>query len=226
MTPPTTKLVLTLSLFITPLVTTGSAAFHHPVVTPLLSTRATKQQYSHRRTTAISLSSQKNEDDDEFADGVALSREFSRQVKKRGLHRPPTPPQRSSPTPSNNNLLDDDDDKPISPLASEDEDRFTDRRAFLKRREVRNGRDVPRPLSVKEDMFMKEMNLVDRAGNERTLGVQAVLALGVLAFFLYVGLTGGITDGADRFAGVDWEVFGEGFEAPGPSSVSGESVWL
>jgi len=45
------------------------------------------------------------------------------------------------------------------------------------------------------------------AGNfERTIGIQAVLLAASFAFFLSVGLSGGITDGSDRYFGGDDEV--------------------
>lgn len=51
--------------------------------------------------------------------------------------------------------------------------------------------------SVQEQMMRSEFNLV--TASERSILIQLSLALTLLAAVLYVGLTGGITDGSERF---------------------------
>jgi len=44
-----------------------------------------------------------------------------------------------------------------------------------------------------------EFNLVSFAGGERSILLQLSLALALLGAVLYIGFTGGITDGSERF---------------------------
>ncbi len=60
-------------------------------------------------------------------------------------------------------------------------------------------------LSPREQMMRREFNLVSLASNELTLILQGFLVMIILTFAIYIGATGGITDGSDRFGG------GEGF---------------
>jgi hypothetical protein len=54
-------------------------------------------------------------------------------------------------------------------------------------------------LSPREEMMRSEFNLVSIASNEASLIVQGILVLLLLSFTLYVGMSGGITDGSERF---------------------------
>ena len=49
--------------------------------------------------------------------------------------------------------------------------------------------------NVREKMMRKEYELVSGASSERTIAFQAAIALSMLIFFIYVGLTGGIVSG-------------------------------
>lgn len=53
--------------------------------------------------------------------------------------------------------------------------------------------------STKERMMQQEFNLLRVASNETILILQMVGVLALLGFTVYVGLSGGITDGSDRF---------------------------
>jgi len=53
--------------------------------------------------------------------------------------------------------------------------------------------------SVKERMMQQEFNLLRVASNETILVLQMVGVLALLGFTVYIGLSGGITDGSDRF---------------------------
>ena len=55
-------------------------------------------------------------------------------------------------------------------------------------------------------MMRNEFNLISLASNELTLIAQAVLVLILLSATIYVGATGGITDGSDRFGASDGEI--------------------
>jgi hypothetical protein len=59
-----------------------------------------------------------------------------------------------------------------------------------------SGADV---LSPRDRMMRDEMNFVSAASNEATILIQGVLVLVLLGFTLYIGSTGGITDGSERF---------------------------
>jgi len=48
-----------------------------------------------------------------------------------------------------------------------------------------------------------EFNLVSAASSERSILLQAAAILVTLAFVVYVGTTGGITDGSERFGGME-----------------------
>ncbi len=54
-------------------------------------------------------------------------------------------------------------------------------------------------LSPREEMMRREFNLVSLASNELTLIIQGALVLVILTFAIYIGASGGITDGSDRF---------------------------
>ena len=58
-------------------------------------------------------------------------------------------------------------------------------------------------LSPREQMMSREFNLVSLASNELTLIVQGVLVMVILTFAIYIGATGGITDGSDRFGAAE-----------------------
>ena len=54
-------------------------------------------------------------------------------------------------------------------------------------------------MSPRDRMMEQEFNLVGVASNEFTLIIQGVLVTALLSFAIYIGLSGGITDGSDRF---------------------------
>lgn len=95
--------------------------------------------------------------------------------------------------------------------------------------------------SPRTRMMQQEFNLVGRATSERTLVAQAAVVLLFLSFSIYVGLSGGITDGSDRFGlePSEFNALGEALDFGFPSADSGSfeeivessasmggSVWL
>jgi len=58
-------------------------------------------------------------------------------------------------------------------------------------------------LSNRDRMMRDEINFMRVASNEGTIIIQGILVLLLLGFTLYVGSTGGITDGSDRFGALD-----------------------
>jgi len=84
--------------------------------------------------------------------------------------------------------------------AEEEKKRAMNNRAFVNRKEVRGGKDIqdvpPFPPRIRSDVNRRieyEFGLVDRASSERIFLVQAALILLVFSFYIYVGMTGGIT---------------------------------
>jgi hypothetical protein len=63
-----------------------------------------------------------------------------------------------------------------------------------------SGADV---LSNRDGMMRDEFNLVSAASNEVTILIQGILVLVLLGVTLYIGATGGITDGSERFGAMD-----------------------
>jgi len=61
------------------------------------------------------------------------------------------------------------------------------------------GRNDRGASPVREQMMRTEFNLVSLASNELTLIVQGALVLVMLSFAIFIGTSGGITDGSDRF---------------------------
>lgn len=59
-----------------------------------------------------------------------------------------------------------------------------------------SGADV---LSNRDRMMRDEINFMNVASNEGTIVLQGILVLVLLGFTLYIGSTGGITDGSERF---------------------------
>jgi len=55
------------------------------------------------------------------------------------------------------------------------------------------------PDDPRARMMRNEFNLVSRAGSEVSIAAQAAVVLLFLGFAVYVGATGGITDGSERF---------------------------
>lgn len=53
--------------------------------------------------------------------------------------------------------------------------------------------------SVKDNMMRREFNLINRATSTTSYLLQAGIILVTLAFYLFIGFTGGITDGSERF---------------------------
>ena len=58
-------------------------------------------------------------------------------------------------------------------------------------------------LSQRDKMMRDEINLMRVASSEGSIVVQGLLVLLLLCFTLYIGTTGGITDGSDRFGAFD-----------------------
>lgn len=92
----------------------------------------------------------------------------------------------------------------------------------------RNGRRLRETRSPREAMMEREYKLVE--GVERGLGLQAIVAVAALAFYLYVGSTGGIGGGEGAgsnvrdFGGDDSAVY---FEEVMPIQRDSErTVWL
>jgi hypothetical protein len=55
--------------------------------------------------------------------------------------------------------------------------------------------------NVRDEIFQREMNIASRF--EQTIAIQAAFVAIALCFVLYIGLTGGITDGSDRYVDDD-----------------------
>lgn len=54
-------------------------------------------------------------------------------------------------------------------------------------------------MSTRDQFMTQEFNLVSVASNELTLVIQGILVSVLLSFAIYIGMSGGITDGSDRF---------------------------
>jgi len=72
-------------------------------------------------------------------------------------------------------------------------------------------------LSKRDRMMRDEINFMRVASSEGTIIIQGILVLLLLGFILYVGSSGGITDGSDRFGALEGMVnefngFGENID--------------
>lgn len=92
-------------------------------------------------------------------------------------------------------------------------------------------------LSARDRMMEKEINFMNFASNEVTIVLQGILVVILLVFAVYVGISGGITDGSERFSGAEefmYEVNDRsesvdfsGFGLPDSVGiVNQDSVWL
>lgn len=82
-------------------------------------------------------------------------------------------------------------------------------------------------LSNRDRMMRDEINFMRVASNEGTIIIQGILVLLLLGFTLYVGSTGGITDGSDRFGALEGmvnEFNGLGENIDFSSLVNGDST--
>lgn len=76
---------------------------------------------------------------------------------------------------------------------------------------TRNDKDISR--NSRNEMLRDEINFMSVSSNETTIIVQGFIVLLLLGITLYVGLSGGITDGAERFGSVPNEFNGLGVES-------------
>ena len=157
-----------------------------------------------------------------------------------------------------------------SSKVEEYEKRARNNKPFSRRKEVKNGKDVPvskrflkdndemnlfsmGPDStlfnsynlsgsgnnrVRANMMSQEFSLLEQSSSERGILIQASFVVLLLIFYLYVGITGGITDGGaggefayEEVALPDASTFFESISsledtASPASEVSSESVWL
>lgn len=74
-------------------------------------------------------------------------------------------------------------------------------------------KDSNRIRNPKDAMLRDEINFMSVSSNETTIIIQGFLVLLLLGFTVYVGLSGGITDGTDRFGSVPNEFNGLGVES-------------
>lgn len=58
-------------------------------------------------------------------------------------------------------------------------------------------------LTPRDRMLRDEINFTNAASSEVTIVLQAIVVLILLVFTVYIGSTGGITDGSDRFGALD-----------------------
>mmetsp|Transcript_7265 Transcript_7265/g.10405 ORF Transcript_7265/g.10405 Transcript_7265/m.10405 type:complete len:286 (+) Transcript_7265:41-898(+) len=65
----------------------------------------------------------------------------------------------------------------------------------------------------RDRMMRSEFDLMRIASNENTLAIQGILVLAFLCFAIYIGFTGGITDGSERFGLEPNEFNGLGMES-------------
>jgi hypothetical protein len=61
------------------------------------------------------------------------------------------------------------------------------------------------PLSPRDKIMTQEFNILSIASNEITLLVQILFVSITLCFAIYIGVSGGITDGSDRFGGYEYD---------------------
>mmetsp|Transcript_25902 Transcript_25902/g.46928 ORF Transcript_25902/g.46928 Transcript_25902/m.46928 type:complete len:289 (-) Transcript_25902:352-1218(-) len=163
---------------------------------------------------------------------------------------------------------------------SEEEVRLQNRKAFVNRKEVREGRDIPTPLKftgtqsqndssppggssgffkgnggsvfsvpveqrrggsssnnndARTNMMQSEFDLVSGFSSERAILIQAVIVISLLAFAISIGLSGGITDGSERYIMEDPTEFSTSVEsaldqisssADKAAISTDQSVWL
>lgn len=165
-------------------------------------------------------------DDNAGDDGKDLAREFYKQVQKRELA------ERKSGRPSemetNMDMDDDNATWEVAKKSSSSSKKFTGRRgeidssgtpsaglfasqngsvyassrrsAFAASTTASTTTDM---LSPRDRMMRDEINFMRIASNEATIVVQAILVVILLCFTLYIGSTGGITDGSDRFGAME-----------------------
>eukprot|EP00557_Chaetoceros_sp_GSL56_P004112 CAMPEP_0176487876 /NCGR_PEP_ID=MMETSP0200_2-20121128/6386_1 /TAXON_ID=947934 /ORGANISM="Chaetoceros sp., Strain GSL56" /LENGTH=188 /DNA_ID=CAMNT_0017884775 /DNA_START=1186 /DNA_END=1749 /DNA_ORIENTATION=+ len=72
----------------------------------------------------------------------------------------------------------------------------------VEKRAITNRTSGSNMLSPKEKMIRNEINFMNVASSEVTILLQGLLVIVLLLFAVYVGISGGITDGSERF-GVD-----------------------
>lgn len=177
-------------------------------------------QFTRKELTRLHLS----EDDAPDDDGRELAEKFYEQMRKR-----------QEQTSSNNNPSDDE----TYEIASRN--RSGARRKFTGRRGERDSTGTPsaglfssqsgsiyaidtgkrssftrkggNDATPRDSMLRDEINFMSVASNETTIVIQGFVVLLLLGFTLYVGLNGGITDGAERFGNVPNEFNGLGVES-------------
>lgn len=155
----------------------------------------------------------------EFDDGKDLAKEFYKQVKKR---------ENDSNLKQRSQLVSDQQEEyEVKPKISNGKSKkFTGRRgeidstgtpsaglfssgngsvyAFpVEKGSSRAGFSSSKALTTKDRMMRDEINFMRVASSEATIVLQGVLVLLLLGFTLYIGSTGGITDGSDRFGALD-----------------------
>lgn len=89
----------------------------------------------------------------------------------------------------------------------------------VEKRTLANRSSASEMLSPREKMMNQEINFMNVASSEVTIVLQGVLVLVLLLFAVYVGVSGGITDGSERFGGAEDLTFT--YEV-----VQENSVWL
>mmetsp|Transcript_5524 Transcript_5524/g.10515 ORF Transcript_5524/g.10515 Transcript_5524/m.10515 type:complete len:238 (+) Transcript_5524:351-1064(+) len=98
----------------------------------------------------------------------------------------------------------------------------------VEKRAITNRTSGSNMLSPKEKMIRNEINFMNVASSEVTILLQGLLVIVLLLFAVYVGISGGITDGSERF-GVDDSLDFPGLLDDRVSSievVKENSVWL
>lgn len=68
-------------------------------------------------------------------------------------------------------------------------------------------------ITQRDSMLRDEINFMSVASNETTIIIQGFIVLLLLGFTLYVGFSGGITDGVERFGDIPNEFNGLGVES-------------
>lgn len=169
-----------------------------------------------------------SKDFDDFAqfdadEGKDLAKEFYKQVKKREERS-----REASSMMNSNNANTSDDDATWEVKSSSKERKFTGRQGEIdssgtpsaglfssqngsvtafpvenrnpRRSTVYGSSDA---LSNRDRMMRDEINFMRVASSESTIIIQGILVLLLLGFTLYVGSSGGITDGSDRFGALE-----------------------
>jgi len=156
--------------------------------------------------------------------GEAMAREFYEQLRTREMESS-EPTSSESDASSNNRVADTNEKEDLRPKGQ----KFTGRQGEIDStgtpsaglfarsngsvygypvERARAGTTMSGRNPVQEQMMQSEYRLASLAGGERSILIQLALALTLLGAVLYVGISGGITDGSERL-GLELDEFNE-----------------